>query len=160
MWSVFQILATVKGVQGYLIAVMVKKNFFNPAHFQTRTLVKLLMVYLMSVLSHVQLFVTMWTIAYKAPLFVEFFRQKYWSGLPFPTPGYLSDTGIENVSLASPHSATWEALILQLQDLILAKRPRSSYLIKRPLKSSENECKSIAKILILKLEHSFLLYNK
>ena len=31
-------------------------------------------------LSHVRLFVTLWTIAYQAPLFIEFSRQEYWSG--------------------------------------------------------------------------------
>ena len=33
---------------------------------------------------------------------MEFTRQEYWSGLPFPTPGDLPDPGIEPVSLASP----------------------------------------------------------
>ena len=46
-------------------------------------------------LSCVQLFVTPWTIAYKAPLFMEFFRQEYWSGLPFPVPGDRLHPGIE-----------------------------------------------------------------
>ena len=36
-------------------------------------------------LSCVQLFVTPWTVACHAPLFVRFPRQGYWSGLPFPT---------------------------------------------------------------------------
>ena len=35
-------------------------------------------------LSHVRLFATPWTIAYQAPLSMEFSRQEYWSGLPFP----------------------------------------------------------------------------
>ena len=34
-------------------------------------------------------------IAYKAPLFMEFFRQEYWSGLPFPSPGDLPNPGIK-----------------------------------------------------------------
>ena len=34
-------------------------------------------------LSRVQLFMTLWTIAHQAPLSVGFFRQEYWSGLPF-----------------------------------------------------------------------------
>ena len=38
-------------------------------------------------LSHVQLFVTPWTIARQAPLFVGFLRQEHWTGLPFPSPG-------------------------------------------------------------------------
>ena len=36
----------------------------------------------------------------QAPLFMEFSRQEYWSGLPFPTPGDLSDPGIEPESPA------------------------------------------------------------
>ena len=31
----------------------------------------------------------------QAPLSMEFSRQKYWSGLPFPTPGDLPNPGIE-----------------------------------------------------------------
>ena len=54
------------------------------------------------VLSYVRLFETPWTAAHQAPLSVEFSRQEYWSGLPFPTPGDLPDPEIEPVSLASP----------------------------------------------------------
>ena len=50
-------------------------------------------------LSHGQLFVTPWTVAHLAPLSVGFSRQEYWSGLPFPTPGYLHNPGIILVSL-------------------------------------------------------------
>ena len=46
-------------------------------------------------LSRVQLFGTPWTIAHQAPLSMEFSRQEYWSGLPFPPPGDLPDPGIE-----------------------------------------------------------------
>ena len=53
-------------------------------------------------LSHVQLFVTPWTIACQAPLPMEFSRQAYWSGLPFPSPGDLSDPGIDPLFLVSP----------------------------------------------------------
>ena len=41
------------------------------------------------------LFVTPWTVAHQAPLSMGFSRQQYWSGLPFPPPGDLSDPGIE-----------------------------------------------------------------
>ena len=37
--------------------------------------------------SHVQLFVTPWTVVHQAPLSMGFSRQKYWSGLPFLSPG-------------------------------------------------------------------------
>ena len=44
--------------------------------------------------------VTPWTVAHQAPLPMEFSRQEYWSGLPFPSPGNLSDPGIEPESPA------------------------------------------------------------
>ena len=47
-----------------------------------------------------QLFVTPWTVAHQAPLSVEFSRQEYWSGLPFPSPEDLPDPGIEPMSPA------------------------------------------------------------
>ena len=46
-------------------------------------------------LSCVQLFATPWTVAYQAPLSMEFSRQEYWTGLPFPSPGDLPDPGIK-----------------------------------------------------------------
>ena len=46
-------------------------------------------------LSHVRLFVTTWTVAYQAPPSVGFSRQEYWSVVPFPSPGDLSNPGIE-----------------------------------------------------------------
>ena len=45
--------------------------------------------------SPVQLFVTPWTVTHKAPLSMEFSRQGYWSGLPFPSPGDLPNPGIK-----------------------------------------------------------------
>ena len=64
----------------------------------------------------VQLLVTLWTVACQPPLFMRFSRQEYWSGLPCPPPGDLSDSGIEPMPLTSPAlagrffipSATWE----------------------------------------------------
>ena len=38
---------------------------------------------------------TPWTVAYQAPPSIGFSRQEYWSGLPFPSPGDLSDPGIK-----------------------------------------------------------------
>ena len=54
--------------------------------------------------SCVRLFVTPRTVAYQAPPSMGFCRQEYWSGLPFPSPGDLLDTGIEAVSLVPPAS--------------------------------------------------------
>ena len=50
--------------------------------------------------SRVRLLVTPRTIAYPAPLSMEFPRQEYWNGLPFPSPEDLSDPGIEPMSPA------------------------------------------------------------
>ena len=46
-------------------------------------------------LSHVQLFVTPWTVACQSPPSIGFSRHEYWSGLPFPSPGDLPDPGIK-----------------------------------------------------------------
>ena len=40
-------------------------------------------------------FASPWTVACQTPLFMEFSRQKYWSGLPCPSPGDLPNLGIE-----------------------------------------------------------------
>ena len=71
----------------------------------------------LSCFNHVQLFVTLWTVAHQVPLSMEFSRQEYWRRLPCPSAGYLPDPGIKPMSLASPAltgrffttHATWEA---------------------------------------------------
>ena len=52
----------------------------------------------MKSVSHVQLFATLWTATYQAPLSVGFSRQGHWSGLPFPSLGDLPNPGIETRS--------------------------------------------------------------
>ena len=52
-------------------------------------------------LSHVWLFATPWTVAYQAPLSLEFSSQEYWNGLSLPTLGDLPDPGIKPTSFAS-----------------------------------------------------------
>ena len=75
--------------------------------------------FLAGVLSHftrVQLFVNLWTEAHQALLSMEFSRQEYWSGLPCPPSGDLSNQRTEATSLMSPAladrffntCATWE----------------------------------------------------
>ena len=60
-------------------------------------------------------------VARQAPLSMEFSRQDYWNGLPFPPLGDLPDPGVEPTSLLSPvlagrifffffyYCATWDA---------------------------------------------------
>ena len=43
-------------------------------------------------LSRVQLLATPWTAAYQAPPSMGFSRQEYWSGVPLPSPDYISST--------------------------------------------------------------------
>ena len=57
-----------------------------------------------------------WTVALQAPVSMDFFRQEYWSGLPFLSPGYLLNPGVKPMSLASllagrffTINAIWEA---------------------------------------------------
>ena len=50
--------------------------------------------------SRAQLFETLWTVAFQAPLSTGFSRQEYWSGLPCPPPEDLFDPGIEPTSPA------------------------------------------------------------
>ena len=45
-------------------------------------------------------FATPWTAAHQAPLSMVIPRQEEWSGLPFPSPEHLPDSGIEPESLA------------------------------------------------------------
>ena len=55
-----------------------------------------------SCFSHVQLFVTLWTVAHQALLSIGFSRQEYWIGLLCPPPRNLLNPGIEPTSLTSP----------------------------------------------------------
>ena len=52
-----------------------------------------------------------WTVARQAPLSMEFFRQEYWSGFPFPSPGDFPDPGIEPRS----HALQADSLLLSHQ---------------------------------------------
>ena len=46
-------------------------------------------------LSRVRLLVIPWSVAYQDPPSMEFSRQEFWSGLPFPSPGDVPDPGTE-----------------------------------------------------------------
>ena len=61
-------------------------------------------------LNSVQLFATPWAVAYQAPQSMEFSRQEYWSGLPFPSQGDLPNPGIEP---SLPHCRQMLSLVAQ-----------------------------------------------
>ena len=71
----------------------------------------------MKSLSRFQLFATLWTVAYQAPLSMGFSRQQYWSGLPFPSPEDLPDPGIK------PRSPAMQA------DALSSEPPGKSYIM-------------------------------
>ena len=65
-------------------------------------------------LSHVGLFAAPWTVAHQTPPSVEFSRQEYWSGLPFPFPGDLPDPGIKSRSTTMQVDALLSELVKNL----------------------------------------------
>ena len=72
------------------------------------------LIFLVCVLSHIWFFVILWTVAYQAPLFMEFSQQEYWSGLPFTPPRDLPNSGIKPTSpalqeVSLPVEPLWEA---------------------------------------------------
>ena len=66
---------------------------------------------------------TPWTLAHQAPLSMEFSRQEYWNGLPFPSPRDLLDPGIK------PRSPALQA------DSLPSEPPGKPFLISRPPKN-------------------------
>ena len=62
------------------------------------------------------LFATPWAIAHQAPLSMEFSRQEYWSGLPFPSPGDLPSPGNEPESPAL-HTDALPSELLEKQSI-------------------------------------------
>ena len=79
-------------------------------------------------LSSVQLFVNLWTIAHQALLSMEFSRQEYQSGMPFPPPGDVPDPRTEHMSLMCSAlrgrffttKVTWEAKVKELVTQLLS----------------------------------------
>ena len=53
-------------------------------------------------ISRVRLFVTPWTVSCQTPLSMEFSRQEYWNGLPFPPPEDPPDPEIKLESSGAP----------------------------------------------------------
>ena len=60
---------------------------------------------MLSCLSCVRLFSTLWTVDHQAPPSMGFSRQEYWSELTCPPLEDLPDPGIESESLLSPAMA-------------------------------------------------------
>ena len=111
-WILSQNIPQTHGRNGHFLFSSLMKLIYSPLHgyialgphlVQSLLCIDLMWNFLESecVLSCIWFFTTLWTVAHQAPLPMGFFRQEYWSGLPFPSPGDLLDPGIE---LASPES--------------------------------------------------------
>ena len=81
------------------------KKFFSSSSL---TAVRVVSPAWVKLLSHVRLFAIPWTVAYQAPPSMEFSRQEYWSGLPFPSPEDLPNPGS---NLGLPH---WRQMLYRL----------------------------------------------
>ena len=94
---------------------------------------------------HVQLFVTVWTVASQAPLSMGFSKQEYWGGLLCPPPGDLPNPAIKPASLMAPAlavgfftiCATW---LIPSQNIITA--------IPRLVFDQISRCHDLAKLCI------------
>ena len=76
-----------------------------PIYFKSSLKVKV------KLLSCMGLFATSWTVTHQAPLSMGLFRQEYWSGLPFLSPGDLPNPGIEPGSPALQADALTSKLL-------------------------------------------------
>ena len=85
-------------------------------------------------LSCVRLLVTPWTVGYQASASMGFSRQKYWSGLPFPSPGDLPNPGIE------PRSPALEADALTSEPPGNPKEKQCQRMFKLPYNCTHFTC--------------------
>ena len=96
--------------------ILINNNYLESLSYLVAPFYLLVGCVVLSLFSHVQLVVTLWTVAFQASLSMGFSRQEYWSELPCPPPGDLPEAGIEPASTASPAladrfittSTTWE----------------------------------------------------
>ena len=94
-------------------ALWEQRQAVPPAHYPNSQLTELARacVCVLSCFRHVQLSMTLWTVARQAPLSTGFSRQDYWSALPYPHPGHLLTQGSNSHLLCLLH---WQAGSLPL----------------------------------------------
>ena len=86
-----------KGQNSRHTGIMVLKNIMGMAQINSWGW-KAWKECVLSCFNGVPLCATLWTVACQVPLSMEFSRQGYWSRLPFPSPGDLSNPGIKYTS--------------------------------------------------------------
>ena len=79
----------------YFFALITEEGFLMSLWYSLELCIQMSIESESEVASRIWLFATPWTAAYQGPLSLGFSRQEYWSGLPFPSPGYLPNPGIE-----------------------------------------------------------------
>ena len=70
-------------------------------------------------LSRVRLSATPWTVAHQAPPSMGFYRQEYWSGLPLPSPNFLTNFKITSCYLKMYIMGVGLVISLQPWDILL-----------------------------------------
>ena len=93
-YTIAQVWIIPPGTSGFTLVVFLSVCVFIVTEGQETSVV-------VQWLSHVWVFVILWTLAFQPPLSMEFPRQEYWSGLPFPSPGGLPNPGIEPMQVGS-----------------------------------------------------------
>ena len=94
-------------------------------------------VCMLSPFSSVRLFVTLWTVACQASLFMGFSRQEYWNGWPCPPPGDLPDPGRKPTS-PGIFFKTVMGIIFNWVDLKLRLRKLENYMGKNEIRTFSN----------------------
>ena len=69
-------------------------------------------------LSCVQLFTALWTVACQTILSLEFSRQEYWSGLPFPSPGGMTRGALKSLRGHLPPPQKTQHIVLVAQSYL------------------------------------------
>ena len=109
----------------------------------------------------VQLFATLWTVAFRGPLSMEFSRQEYWSELLFPSPEHLPEPGTEPDSPVTPPLAG-RILIFTTEPsgklLHICHQSREQILLSPPLKHVQNVITLTTSILHTPLGQHHLTY--
>ena len=90
------------GLLSVLICVLTSSSYKDTSNESGSTLVTSLYLVVVGVLASKSCLTlaTPWTVARQPPLPMEFSRQEYWNGLPFPSPGDLPEPGMEPESPA------------------------------------------------------------
>ena len=131
--------AVVKNVQGTTHGSKFGKKYDKAVYCHPACLTYMQNVCICQSLSHVWFFTTPWAVVHQASLSMEFSRQEYWNGLPFSSPGDLSDPGIK------PQSSALQAdsLPLSHQRRKIKQEPYSIWGV--PMKLAERHIHGVGK---------------